>query len=165
MYSGWDGIACYSASPSLRWLGIKGGHKTMWQVAGRCVVKSFKLATYSPFASVCLFSFVNCPLQLVSAFAMVPGISAAYNVQSQIVAKKIVHRRAWWKEAIVYQVYPASFCDSNGDGIGDLKGLTSKIDYLKDLGVDVVWLSPIYKSPQVDMGYDMCVPRFCFNVV
>ena len=63
--------------------------------------------------------------------------------------------RAWWKEAVVYQIYPASFCDSNDDGIGDLNGITSKLDYLKDLGVDVVWLSPIYKSPQADMGYDM----------
>jgi hypothetical protein len=63
--------------------------------------------------------------------------------------------RAWWKEASVYQIYPASFKDSNNDGIGDLPGIYSKIDYLKQLGVDVVWLSPILKSPQVDMGYDI----------
>ncbi|KAI5120424.1 hypothetical protein M0805_006924 [Coniferiporia weirii] len=63
--------------------------------------------------------------------------------------------RAWWKEAIVYQIYPSSFCDSNNDGVGDLIGINSKLDYLKDLGVDVVWLSPIYKSPQADMGYDI----------
>ena len=63
--------------------------------------------------------------------------------------------RAWWKEAVVYQIYPSSFCDSNNDGIGDLTGITSKLDYLKGLGVDVVWVSPIYKSPQADMGYDM----------
>ena len=63
--------------------------------------------------------------------------------------------RAWWKEAIIYQIYPSSFCDGNGDGIGDLAGIHSKLDYLKDLGVDVLWLSPIYKSPQKDMGYDM----------
>ncbi|KLO03941.1 glycosyl hydrolase [Schizopora paradoxa] len=86
---------------------------------------------------------------------MVPGILSSHSNQFHVVAKKSSYRRAWWKEAIVYQVYPASFCDSNGDGIGDLKGLTSKLDYLKDLGVDVVWLSPIYKSPQVDMGYDI----------
>ncbi|OBT88582.1 hypothetical protein VE02_03987 [Pseudogymnoascus sp. 03VT05] len=61
----------------------------------------------------------------------------------------------WWKEAVIYQIYPSSFCDSNGDGVGDLLGITSKIPYLKDLGVDVVWLSPIYKSPQHDMGYDV----------
>ena len=62
---------------------------------------------------------------------------------------------AWWKEATVYQIYPASFCDSNGDGIGDLRGIISKIPYLKSLGIDVVWLCPIYKSPQRDMGYDI----------
>ncbi len=89
---------------------------------------------------------------------MVPEIPSTMTIPSEeIIAKQDPVRRAWWKEAIVYQVYPASFCDSNGDGIGDLKGLTSKLDYLKDLGVDVVWLSPIYKSPQVDMGYDMYV--------
>ncbi|KAL5504797.1 hypothetical protein ACEPAH_7460 [Sanghuangporus vaninii] len=63
--------------------------------------------------------------------------------------------RAWWKEAIVYQIYPSSFCDSNDDDIGDLNGICSKLDYLKDLGIDVLWLSPIYKSPQKDMGYDI----------
>jgi glycosidase len=64
-------------------------------------------------------------------------------------------RRAWWKECSVYQIYPASFKDSNGDGIGDLKGVISKLDYIKKLGSDIVWLSPIFKSPQVDMGYDI----------
>lgn len=64
-------------------------------------------------------------------------------------------RHRWWKEAVVYQIYPASFLDSNGDGWGDVKGITSKLDYLKDLGIDVIWLSPIYKSPQADMGYDI----------
>ena len=65
--------------------------------------------------------------------------------------------RAWWKSACVYQNYPISFFDSNGDGIGDLRGILAKLDYLKDLGVDVLWLCPIYKSPLADMGYDMCV--------
>ncbi len=64
-------------------------------------------------------------------------------------------KRTWWKESVVYQIYPRSFCDSNGDGIGDLPGITSKLDYLKALGVDVVWLSPIYNSPMDDMGYDI----------
>lgn len=63
--------------------------------------------------------------------------------------------RQWWKEAVVYQVYPASFCDSNGDGIGDIPGITSKLDYITSLGVDMIWISPVYKSPQVDMGYDI----------
>ncbi|MDP4301029.1 glycoside hydrolase family 13 protein [Leptothrix discophora] len=61
----------------------------------------------------------------------------------------------WWKSSVVYQIYPRSFCDSNGDGIGDLKGITSKLDHLQALGVDVVWLSPVYRSPQDDNGYDI----------
>lgn len=63
--------------------------------------------------------------------------------------------KKWWKESVVYQIYPRSFMDSNGDGIGDLKGITSKLDYLKELGVDVIWLSPVYKSPNDDNGYDI----------
>ena len=63
--------------------------------------------------------------------------------------------RKWWKEAVVYQIYPRSFMDSNGDGIGDLKGITQKLDYLKELGVDAIWLSPFYKSPNDDNGYDI----------
>jgi oligo-1,6-glucosidase len=63
--------------------------------------------------------------------------------------------RTWWKESVVYQIYPRSFMDSNGDGIGDIKGITSKLDYLKELGIDVVWLSPVYKSPNDDNGYDI----------
>lgn len=63
--------------------------------------------------------------------------------------------RKWWKESVVYQIYPASFQDSNGDGWGDIRGITSRLDYLRQLGADIVWLSPIYKSPQADMGYDI----------
>lgn len=63
--------------------------------------------------------------------------------------------KAWWKEAVVYQIYPRSFMDSNGDGIGDLPGILQKLDYLAELGVDVVWLSPIYQSPNDDNGYDI----------
>lgn len=61
----------------------------------------------------------------------------------------------WWHDKVAYQIYPKSFCDSNGDGIGDLKGIISKLDYLKGLGVDIIWLSPIYCSPMVDQGYDI----------
>ena len=64
-------------------------------------------------------------------------------------------REAWWKEAVFYQIYPKSFMDSNGDGIGDLTGIISKLDYLKELGVDAIWLSPIYDSPNDDNGYDI----------
>ena len=63
--------------------------------------------------------------------------------------------RAWWKEAVVYQIYPRSFADSNGDGIGDLNGITAHLDYLHELGVDVIWVSPFYKSPNDDNGYDI----------
>ena len=63
--------------------------------------------------------------------------------------------RRWWKEAVVYQIYPRSFCDSDGDGVGDLRGITAKLDHLTLLGVDVVWLSPIYASPNDDNGYDI----------
>ncbi|WP_413568287.1 glycoside hydrolase family 13 protein [Bdellovibrio sp. HCB117] len=63
--------------------------------------------------------------------------------------------KKWWKESVVYQVYPRSFMDSNGDGMGDLKGVISKLDYLKELGIDVIWMSPMYKSPQDDNGYDI----------
>lgn len=63
--------------------------------------------------------------------------------------------RKWWKESVVYQIYPRSFMDSNGDGIGDINGITSKLDYLKELGIDVIWLSPVYQSPNDDNGYDI----------
>lgn len=68
---------------------------------------------------------------------------------------KMNKEKEWWKKSVVYQVYPKSFCDSNGDGIGDLNGLTTKIPYLNKLGIDVIWLNPIYQSPQVDNGYDI----------
>lgn len=64
-------------------------------------------------------------------------------------------KRTWWKESVVYQIYPISFKDSNGDGVGDLRGILSKLDYLQDLGVDVVWICPIYQSPGHDNGYDI----------
>ena len=63
--------------------------------------------------------------------------------------------KKWWNDKIAYQIYPKSFCDANGDGIGDLRGILSKLDYLQALGVDMIWLSPIYKSPFVDQGYDI----------
>lgn len=63
--------------------------------------------------------------------------------------------KTWWKESVIYQIYPRSFNDSNGDGIGDLRGIIEKLDYLKELGIDVIWLSPIYKSPNDDNGYDI----------
>lgn len=87
--------------------------------------------------------FFDALLELVSSEQDEPVASAG----------KITPR--WWKEAVFYQIYPRSFCDSNGDGIGDLQGIISKLDYLKELGVDALWLSPVYDSPNDDNGYDI----------
>ena len=67
--------------------------------------------------------------------------------------------KAWWKEAVVYQIYPRSFMDSNGDGIGDLNGITEKLEYLKELGIDVIWLSPVYQSPNDEMDMISAIIR------
>ena len=67
----------------------------------------------------------------------------------------LTHDAAWWRQAVVYQVYPRSFADSNGDGLGDIAGITSRADYLKELGIDAVWLSPFYPSALADGGYDV----------
>ncbi len=64
-------------------------------------------------------------------------------------------KRLWWKDGIIYQIYPRSFKDTNADGIGDLAGIIDSLDYIKDLGVDAIWLSPIYPSPDKDFGYDV----------
>ena len=64
-------------------------------------------------------------------------------------------KKKWWQDKIAYQIYPKSFYDTNGDGIGDLPGIIEKLDYLKELGVDIVWLSPCYRSPLADQGYDI----------
>lgn len=64
-------------------------------------------------------------------------------------------QKTWWKEAIIYQIYPRSFQDSDGDGIGDLNGITSRLDYIQSLGVDIIWLNPIFLSPNDDNGYDI----------
>lgn len=64
-------------------------------------------------------------------------------------------KKKWWHDAVIYQIYPKSFLDSNGDGIGDLKGIISKLDYLEKLGITAIWLSPVYQSPMDDNGYDI----------
>ena len=64
-------------------------------------------------------------------------------------------KRKWWHGKVAYQIYPKSFQDTNGDGIGDLRGVIDHLDYLKSLGIDIIWLSPIYQSPFVDQGYDI----------
>jgi oligo-1,6-glucosidase len=82
-------------------------------------------------------------------------LSSPFKLCSKQSWQQIPLTRKWWKEAVVYQVYPRSFKDNDGDGIGDLKGIISKLDYIKSLGVDVVWLNPIYSSPNDDNGYDV----------
>ncbi|CAF5111132.1 unnamed protein product [Rotaria sp. Silwood1] len=72
-----------------------------------------------------------------------------------MVTNNFVSNKGWWHHSVVYQIYPRSFFDSNGDGIGDLNGITIKLDYLKKLGVDILWLSPVYDSPNYDNGYDI----------
>ena len=66
-----------------------------------------------------------------------------------------VMEKKWWHDKVAYQIYPKSFLDTNGDGIGDLRGIINKLDYLKELGIDIVWISPVYCSPLVDQGYDI----------
>ena len=87
-------------------------------------------------------------------FLIIPMITACGSNPTDSSSNDTIDRK-WWKEAIVYQIYPRSFKDSDGDGIGDLKGIISKLDYIKNLGVDVVWLNPIYSSPNDDNGYDI----------
>ena len=65
------------------------------------------------------------------------------------------HKKDWYKDLVIYQIYPRSFKDGNNDGIGDLKGMIEKLDYLKELGINAVWMSPVYASPNVDNGYDI----------
>mgnify|MGYP002508289931 CR=1 FL=1 len=69
----------------------------------------------------------------------------------------------WYKDAVCYQIWPRSFCDGNGDGIGDLEGVLSKLDYLKDLGVNCIWFSPLYCSPNADFGYDISVIKLAYE--
>ena len=81
--------------------------------------------------------------------------TSAPEVTSSATADTTRRDEKWWKEAVVYQVYPRSYQDSNGDGVGDLRGLISRLDYIKSLGVNVIWLNPIYGSPNDDNGYDI----------
>ena len=83
------------------------------------------------------------------------GQSAVAHPTPQPIANSSISEQNWWKNAVLYEIYPRSFQDSNGDGIGDLNGITQRLDYLKELGVDAVWLSPVYPSPQADFGYDI----------
>ncbi|MGH9510822.1 MAG: alpha-glucosidase [Terriglobales bacterium] len=96
---------------------------------------------------------------LLTCLAVSSGISSTSAQQMQPTATRAEQAQLsadpWWKHAVIYEVYPRSFQDSNGDGIGDINGITSRLDYLKNLGVDAIWITPMYPSPQVDFGYDV----------
>jgi len=89
-----------------------------------------------------------CSLLFVTVFLIIPSLRAQAN-------RKDTAGHPWWQHAVIYEIYPRSFMDSNNDGIGDLNGIASKLDYLKDLGVDAIWITPCFPSPQVDFGYDV----------
>lgn len=91
-----------------------------------------------------------CALALAMGAAGALGQTAAHSARTASAAE-----RDWWKNAVIYEIYPRSFQDTNGDGIGDLNGITEHLDYLEKLGVDAIWLTPVYPSPQVDFGYDI----------
>lgn len=92
-------------------------------------------------------------LYLLTLLLSLLVISCAETTDEALVTE--IEGAAWWKEAVIYQIYPRSFKDSNGDGVGDLKGIIEKLDYIQDLGVNMVWLNPIYQSPNADNGYDI----------
>ncbi|HEY0796802.1 MAG TPA: alpha-amylase family glycosyl hydrolase [Acidisarcina sp.] len=92
---------------------------------------------------------------LATAHAQSTLKSAAARSGQAVHGRSMAAADPWWEHAVIYEIYPRSFQDSNGDGVGDLKGITSRLDYLKVLGVDAIWLTPIYPSPQVDFGYDI----------
>jgi alpha-glucosidase len=94
---------------------------------------------------------VLCVATLVM-WGCISGLSASAQTSSHAVDAE---GHQWWQHAVFYEIYPRSFADSNNDGVGDLKGITSKLDYLKDLGVDAIWITPCFPSPQVDFGYDV----------
>ena len=99
--------------------------------------------------------FINIPTAIVLIACLNFSCNSATKKVETVSTVSDSSDRKWWKEAVVYQIYPRSFKDSDGDGIGDLKGIISKLDYIKSLGIDVVWLNPIYSSPNDDNGYDV----------
>ena len=113
--------------------------------------RKMKTGTYR-----CLLAFVLGALTQLAAAQVSTAMSAPQaSSQTSREANSVTPERDWWKNAVIYEIYPRSFQDSNGDGVGDLNGITARLDYLKDLGVDAIWLTPCYPSPQVDFGYDI----------
>ena len=97
----------------------------------------------------------NCALALILGTAALTSGGQTAAVKPAPGTTTQSAERDWWKNAVIYEIYPRSFQDTNGDGIGDLNGITQRLDYLKELGVDAIWLTPVYPSPQVDFGYDI----------
>ena len=98
------------------------------------------------------------PSALVAAAALAAALAlaaSASTARAQAPAAPPADAHEWWRHAVFYEIYPRSFADSNDDGIGDLNGITSKLDYLKELGVGAIWITPCFPSPQVDFGYDV----------
>lgn len=91
-------------------------------------------------------------LQAAFVFATVNSLPS---IDTQLAVSEYGPKLEWWQNAVFYQIYPRSFADSNGDGIGDIRGIIKKLNYLEDLGVNAAWLSPIFKSPMADFGYDI----------
>ncbi len=96
-----------------------------------------------------------CPLARLALVAPFIGATASAQVQLRVASQRDAEGHAWWQHAVFYEVYPRSFGDANNDGLGDLNGITQHLDYLQDLGVDAIWITPCYPSPQVDFGYDV----------
>jgi alpha-glucosidase len=98
----------------------------------------------------CAIAFLLCAAALAAA-----AQSAPPKPQTKTADATLHSEQDWWRNAVIYEIYPRSFQDTNGDGIGDLNGITRRLDYLKELGIDAIWLTPVYPSPQVDFGYDI----------
>lgn len=112
--------------------------------------KNFILCTYSPQKYIIKAGF------LVHLENNIIEENTSMQLPDKALGKKGENvKKTWWKEAVVYQIYTRSFKDTSGDGVGDLNGVTEKLDYLQSLGVDILWLCPMYKSPNVDNGYDV----------
>jgi alpha-glucosidase len=94
-------------------------------------------------------------LAMFIAFCAIALTLARYPVNAQTLPSTHSLSDPWWKHAIIYEIYPRSFQDTDGNGIGDINGITSRLDYLQNLGVDAIWITPMYPSPQVDFGYDI----------
>ena len=111
------------------------------------LMKVLKIKSLSRFTKDLDENFYQTLIQLINAEQDTPP-----SIDGEI-------KHTWWKEAVFYQIYPRTFMDSNDDGIGDLQGIIDRLDYLKDLGVDALWLSPIYDSPLDDNGYDIKIMK------